>query len=68
MDDKTEYKYGFMVVEDDKQIAASKFKNDSTIAVMLVLNKDYLRKLKHPLRLIRRLECIFKDSLKQTLK
>ena len=46
--EKTEYKYDFMVVEDDKQIAASKFKKDSTIAVMLVLNKDYLRKLQEP--------------------
>ena len=65
---KTEYKYGFMVVEDDEQIAASKFTNDSHIAVMLVLNKDYLRKLKHPLKLIRRLELLFKDALKQVIE
>lgn len=66
--EKTEYKYDFMVVEDDKQIAASKFKKDSTIAVMLVLNKDYLRKLQQPLSLIRQIELIFKGALKQALK
>ena len=61
---KDQNRYGFYITELQGDYYALKNDKDGNTAIKLVVNKDFLRESKSPLKFIRLLELIFKVFLK----